>query len=413
MNQTQSLQPSTAQNRPAFFAADNREGIHLPFLDQEYLNRLHGLRTRMAALDIDTVLLTSMHNMAYYSGFLYCSFGRPYGCVITQDQCVTVSANIDFNQPARRSYGDNIIYTDWQQNNYWRAIKHVTGSVSRLGIECDHLTLKHQQDLNDFLDSPELVDVAATTMQQRMIKSPAEIDLITASAQIADIGGQAIRDAIRVDATELEVACAGRNALEAAIAQRYPDAEYRDTWVWFQSGINTDGAHNPVTQRKIVAGDILILNAFPMISGYYTALERTLFAQHCDDASLKFWQANVDAHELGLSLIKLGARCSDICTEINAHFKSLNLLQYRTFGYGHSFGVLSHYYGREAGLELREDNDTVLEAGMVVSMEPMLTISEGLPGAGGYREHDIVVVGENDAVNITGFPYGPDANIVG
>ena len=45
------------------------------------------------------------------------------------------------------------------------------------------------------------------------------------------------------------------------------------------------------------------------------------------------------------------------------------MLKYRTFGYGHSFGVLSHYYGREAGLELREDIDTVLEPGMVVSME--------------------------------------------
>ena len=53
-----------------------------------------------------------------------------------------------------------------------------------------------------------------------------------------------------------------------------------------------------------------------------------------------------------------------------------------------------------------------LEPGMVVSMEPMLWIPEGQPGAGGYREHDILVVNENGAENITGFPYGPDANIV-
>ena len=58
---------------------------------------------------------------------------------------------------------------------------------------------------------------------------------------------------------------------------------------------------------------------------------------------------------------------------------------FRSFGYGHSFGVLSHYYGREAGLELREDIDTVVRPGMVISMEPMVTIPEGRPGAGGYR----------------------------
>ncbi|MFT5221324.1 MAG: creatinase, partial [Gammaproteobacteria bacterium] len=109
---------------------------------------------------------------------------------------------------------------------------------------------------------------------------------------------------------------------------------------------------------------------------------------------------------------KPGASCSGICAEINRFFEDHNLLQYRSFGYGHSFGVLSHYYGREAGLELREDIDTVLEPGMVISMEPMLTLPQGTPGAGGYREHDIVVIGEDSVENITGFPYGPEHNII-
>ena len=73
--------------------------------------------------------------------------------------------------------------------------------------------------------------------------------------------------------------------------------------------------------------------------------------------------------------------CAEICSQLNEHFAAQDLLQYRTFGYGHSFGILSHYYGREAGLELLEDIDTVLEPNMVVSMEPMLTIPEGQQGA--------------------------------
>jgi creatinase len=89
-----------------------------------------------------------------------------------------------------------------------------------------------------------------------------------------------------------------------------------------------------------------------------------------------------------------------------------NLLQYRTFGYGHSFGTLSHYYGREAGLELREDIDTILEPNMVISMEPMIMLPEGLPGAGGYREHDILVITPEGNRNLTAFPYGPAHNII-
>ena len=200
--------------------------------------------------------------------------------------------------------------------------------------------------------------------------------------------------------------------MEMAIAKAFPDGEMRDTWVWFQAGLNTDGAHNPVTMRTLEAGDLLSLNTFPMISGYYTALERTLTLGEPDKATVRLWEANIAAHELGISLIKPGARCDEICAEINRFFHQEGLLDYRSFGYGHSFGVLSHYYGREAGLELREDIETVLEPGMVISMEPMLWVPEGTPGAGGYREHDILVIGENGAENITGFPYGPAHNII-
>ncbi|HFC04859.1 MAG TPA: M24 family metallopeptidase [Rhizobiales bacterium] len=398
--------------RPQYFTYHNGEKAPLPFSDTEYETRLNNLRAIMADKGLDAVLLTSMHNIAYYSGFLYCSFGRPYACIVTPDNCTTISANIDAGQPWRRCYGENLVFTDWQRDNYWTAAAHIIGDKTSIGFEADHLTLARYKEMSATFLAARLTDIAPDIMARRMVKSPAEIELITHGARIADIGGAAIRDAIKIDTRELDVAMAGRDAMELAIAETFPDAEYRDTWVWFQSGLNTDGAHNPVTARKLQLGDILSLNAFPMISGYYTALERTLFLGEPDAASLKIWQANVDAHEIGLAAIKPGATCSGICAEVNAFFEEKDLLQYRSFGYGHSFGILSHYYGREAGLELREDIDTVLEPGMVVSMEPMLTIPDDQPGAGGYREHDILIIEENGARNITRFPYGPDHNII-
>jgi len=55
----------------------------------------------------------------------------------------------------------------------------------------------------------------------------------------------------------------------------------------------------------------------------------------------------------------------------------------------------------------------VRESGMVISMEPMLTIPAGVAGAGGYREHDILVITEDGRENVTGYPFGPDLNVVG
>ncbi len=63
-------------------------------------------------------------------------------------------------------------------------------------------------------------------------------------------------------------------------------------------------------------------------------------------------------------------------------------------------------------MELREDINTVLAPGMVISMEPMLTIPEGQAGAGGYREHDILVITEEGIENITEYPYGPEFNVI-
>ena len=398
-------------DRPEFYRFHQGEKT-LPFADAEYEARLTKLHAHMAAEGIDACVFTSMHCIAYYSGFLYCAFGRPYALAVTASESVTFSAGIDAAQPWRRGYGDNITYTDWARNNYWRAIRSVTGTGKMIGYEADHLTLAQKALLDEFLSPKASVDVAAASMRQRMHKSDAEVALIKAGAQVADVGGYAIKDAIKVGVREIDVAMAGRDAMELEIAKRFPDAEYRDTWVWFQSGINTDGAHNPVTARKLDAGDILSLNTFPMISGYYTALERTLFVETVDAASLKIWEANVAAHEYGMSLLKPGASCAEVTEKINVFFAERDLLQYRSFGYGHSFGVLSHYYGREAGLELREDIDTFLEPGMVISMEPMLTIPEGQPGAGGYREHDILVITEDGNENITGYPYGPDFNVV-
>ncbi|MDC0615875.1 aminopeptidase P family protein [Candidatus Pelagibacter sp.] len=401
--------------RPDFFNLKNGEKAKLPFTDQEYQRRLTNLRTTMSKNNLDMIILTSMHNIAYYTGFIYCSFGRPYGCIVTTNKISTISANIDASQPWRRSHSDNIIYTDWKKDNFLKAIVSIIGRdepPKNIGIENDHVTLDVKEKLTSIFTFSVFSDVSKDLMQLRMIKSDEEIEIIKNGARIADLGGEEIVKNIKPGESELEIAISGRDKMEREIAKTYPDAEYMDTWVWFQSGLNTDGAHNPKTNRKLEAGDILSLNAFPMISGYYTALERTLFVDEIDDASLKAWEANVRVHKRGLELIKPGVKCSAICHELNELFAELGYLHYRTFGYGHSFGVLSHFYGREAGLELREDIDTVLEENMVVSMEPMIMIPDGKPGAGGYREHDILVIGKDNAENITKFPFGPEHNII-
>ena len=340
---------------------NNGTKVSLTFSDAEFERRLAGLRRIMAEKDLDAVVLTSYHSIKYYSDFLFTYFGRSYAMVVTKDDTVTVTANIDAGMPWRRSYGDNVVYTDWRRDNYIFAIQEAlrTRGINprRIGVEDDSLPLDNRNKIQAAFASAALVDVA-----QAAIDSGSSSHRRDRGHQprrrIGDLGGEAIRNAITAGITEYEVALIGTEAMVHEIARTFPDSEIRDTWVWFQSGINTDGAHNWATTRKIREHDILSLNCFPMTSGYYTALERTLFYGEPDARSLELWNINVEVHKRGLELIKPGAVCKDIAAELNEiYYVGHGLLANRTFGYGHSFGVLSHYYGREAGLELREDMD--------------------------------------------------------
>ena len=413
-------------SRPQFLAARNGEKVQHAFSDEEMASRKAKILGVMEKQNLDAVVFTSMHNVAYVSDFLYCSFGRNYAAVLEADGTLTtVSAGIDGGQPWRRTAGgDNIVYTDWEKSNFYAALKEVlpdTGSARRIGCEFDHLNVSTFGALDAAFGSSILTDVSDEIMQVRMVKSQEEIEIIKAGAEVADKGGEAVAE-ILSDASgpirEIDVAQHSTAKMVEEIAHRFPHTELRDTWTWFQSGINTDGAHNPVTSRTLQRGDILSLNCFPMIQGYYTALERTLFYKEIpSDAHLRVWEANVQVHERGLELIRPGNTCGQIAKELNALYEELGskigvpLLDLRSFGYGHSFGILSHYYGREAKLELREDNETVLEVGHVVSMEPMVMLPESAAGAGGYREHDILVIGSDGVENITKFPYGPEHNV--
>jgi creatinase len=383
-----------------------------PFSDKEMSRRQNGLRAKLAELKIDAALFTSYHNICYYSGFLYCYFGRKYGLVIDQNKATTVSAGIDGGQPWRRTFGDNITYTDWRRDSYFTAVKSLTKGVKRLGIEFDHVSVAFRKQIEDAFPGVELVDIAEHAMWLRTIKSAEEHTHIRECTRICNVGARAVMGAIKAGVPEYEVALASTNAMVREIGKSFPFVELMDTWTWFQSGIETDGAHNPVTNRKVQKGDILSLNCFPMIFGYYTAIERTLFCDHASSAHLDLWEKNCEVMRVGSALMQPGKTCSEIALELNDLYRKWDLLKYRSFGYGHSFGVLSHYYGREAGVELREDVETVLRPGMVVSMEPMIMIPEGQPGAGGYREHDIFIITETGSENITNFPYGPEEMII-
>ena len=75
------------------------------------------------------------------------------------------------------------------------------------------------------------------------------------------------------------------------------------------------------------------------------------------------------------------------------------LLENRTFGTGHSFGIMGDWYGRDELGEIRPYNAYVLQPNMVMSMEPMISVD----GIGGFKHADMFLITENGNEPLTRF----------
>ena len=77
----------------------------------------------MQETSVDACLFTSIHNVNYFADYVYCGFGRHYGLVVTHDAHTIIGANLDYGRPWRRSFADNLAYTDWHRDNFFVAVR--------------------------------------------------------------------------------------------------------------------------------------------------------------------------------------------------------------------------------------------------------------------------------------------------
>ena len=400
-------------DRPRLLSLPNGEKLTPMFSREEIDRRLSKLRGWMEEASIDACLFTSIHNVNYFADYVYCSFGRHYGLVVTPDAHSIIGANLDFGRPWRRSFADSVVYTDWHRDNFFVAVRSLCPNRGRIGIELDHVTWAARAKLEAALPDVELVDAGEAAMRVRMIKSAEEHALIRNGAVIADIGGAACVEAIAEDVSEHEVALHATRAMVREIAHPLP-ARRADGFLGVvsvrvqhrrraQPGDHAQGGSRRRAEPQLLSDDRGLL---PRARAHPVLPSRTGRIAGVVERELRGTQQGYRAHPPRRALHGHRPRAE---RDLRRAWPA----RPGTFGYGHSFGTLCHYYGREAGLELREDVETVLVPGMVVSMEPMITVPEGLPGAGGYREHDMLIVTENGAENLTGFPFGPEHNVVG
>ncbi|NKB77370.1 MAG: M24 family metallopeptidase [Gammaproteobacteria bacterium] len=382
------------------------------FSHDEMKRRIENAKRIMAQRGIDAIVINSVHNTLYYSGFWMVPWGRYQGVVIPKEgEPALIAPRIEFDRPHRMSVFEDVrIY--WDSESSVDGVVRIIGDVLAdrgihhgvIGFEETFASYEFYSRLQVGLPKFNFAPMAHDLMVAQKIKSEEELNVMRQGGQICDIGANACVDAIREGITEVELQRMMIQAMESEICRRFPDEECDGTFAWFQSGpVNTAGAHALNTTRKLQRGDVLSLNCFPIIVGYYHLLERTLVLGPMSDDVRKYFEIEVEVHHSGISALKPGIRLGDIDEEyINPIYRKHGLLENRTFGTGHSFGIMHYWYGRDEIGEIRPYNDTILEPGMVMSIEPMIAID----GGGGFKHADMFIVKEDGVEQLTNFDNG-------
>ena len=283
-----------------------------------------------------------------------------------------------------------LLRSAWESGNavvgYEGAHSPVATAYTQVGVPGPStLDLLHSLLPGDYLRdaTPILSELAA-------VKTEEDIEAIRRSEAVAVQGFTAARDAVRVGATEAEVAAATYAAL-IRVGYAAPGAHHVLPYVHVMTGPRAALAYrafNLTSNATIQQGDPVTVQMEIGINGYWTELTRTFFAGSISDEWRKAHQACMAAQDAALKSIRDGATGRAVDSAARHVMQEAGFGSAFKHGLGHGFGFQA--INHAAAPILHPASDAVLRSGMVHNMEPAVYLG----GKGGIRLNDNVLVRE-------------------
>jgi Xaa-Pro aminopeptidase len=235
----------------------------------------------------------------------------------------------------------------------------------------------------------ELVPTEQLVERLRAIKDDAEVARIRAACAIADEALAEVLPGLHDAPSERQFAL----NLEWAMRARGATGTSFDTII--ASGPNGSKPHARPTDRAIQSGELVVIDFGCIVDGYCSDMTRTVSVGDPGPDARRVWDVVAASQRAGRDAVRAGVTCASVDRASRAVIEDA--------GWGPSF---AHGTGHGVGLEIHEaprvsaSSDGTLEPGHVVTVEPGVY----LPGTGGVRIEDTVVVTSDGATALTEFP---------
>ena len=342
--------------------------------------------------DLDALALVPGSNFRYATGGNFNLMERPTLLIVSKTcRPIAILPVLEVESFAQLNIDADIV--EWQDSDGYQSAFdkgfNKLGSISKIGVEGQRMRVFEMQAIENSLPNIKIVNAQKLISKMRLIKDHQEIEHLRQAVKIAE---SALTDTIKfvtVNKTEIEI----KNFLIQQLYQHGAEDIAFDPIVLAAENSALPHGHSR-NDYHISEDDCLLFDFGATVNGYHSDITRTFFVGSASDEYKNIYAAVLKANQIGKKISKPKLTLHDLDDQV------LNSLC--DSGYE---DLIVHKTGHGLGMDVHEDpyvmrnNQEVLEAGMVITIEPGLYKQGSL----GVRIEDNILITDSGCESLTSF----------
>ncbi|HLO30668.1 MAG TPA: Xaa-Pro peptidase family protein [Anaerolineales bacterium] len=358
-------------------------------------SRLDKLNASLRTSDLDAVVLNPGPTLTYLTGLHFHLMERPVVLLFARDQDpAIVLPELELQKVASLPYKLQVFAYPENPSEWGDAFRKAAQSLGldgkRIGVEPRQLRLLEFRYVKDGAPEADYPDASDVLSAARLRKDQAEVAAMRRAVKIAQDALEATIPLIKIGMTEKELSA----ELVVQLLKHGSDPEIPFAPI-VSGGPNAANPHASPSDRRLQAGDLLVVDWGASYDGYISDLTRTFAVGQVDDEYQQIHKIVQEANAAGRAAGRPGIPCADVDKATREVIEKAGYGVYFTHRTGHGIGMEGHEEPY-----MRGDNMQLLEPGMAFTVEPGIY----LPGRNGVRIEDNVVITETGADVLSDMP---------